>query len=1076
MFSCTEVDAEGRNHAGRKSKRGKGAAACACCQALSGIVREPQKTRRKKSRRRERNQDQNSNGKQSATLLEKILGFARKEKPQLKSAETAATAATAETAAASADGTGEAIDTDGIPPVELPKPKRIWHGLDGMAVTVFGIGAPAAMIAFSMASMPKRVTLMLLNHPVETAAEILLLALIPYANYFVWNAISHNRVKFSRAGATALGAAIAASIITAGVCVAAIFASSSQFANAVGTDFSTGFSWIAFLSLFAAASSAYVAFRVRQTFDLPSARKQIVVCSALGAVMAALIFVGAEAKPWITRIAERMAVSTNANESGRGFALLRQLNPERDLRMECSDARAAGLAGLFLPLKISSQHDLYFRLTGKPYSFREFANKDLSSLPDEYLSANVVGERIEGLTLARSTMIGAVHPNTLTATVDWTFVFKNDTQAPQQMRTELGLPPGAVVKGLTVWTKGEARDAVFMPTETTNDTVYGGNGDPYAPAFATDLGHGRVLVNAYPIPQDEQAKVRVTMVVPLNPDATKSASLLLPKFIATNFDLSGDQVIRLHSSRPMSAGIKTLVPDRTRDGEYVLAGNVTGEDLQSSRLLIEAERPTEIKPVFIFDKIATKVARDNQKRQEEIRQQKERAEREERRAREEEGGDQQVVVWIDGSKGIKGQLDQVRNSVARKLRIHPPAKRIVKMLENRYVTEKTEQLSAPAPKMLTIVVDGSATVGAYAKQIAETLSKLPKDIPAVLMVASQEEQRLAKPTELAEAIKLLPNCKFIGGQDNLKTIVNAAELAGDTKGGAVLWIHGPQPALNHSIYIMAPYANIPGFYELPVGSGDTTDTVEYFRNHSEIGPFVQIARTADHEADDLRAFFKKWEPKNTAFVAKLQLVNEKPKNGVEASPEEASELLTLRAAQATDALIKQKRRNAARSIATSYGFVSPVSVGSILEYAPKNAFADQTVEAVQTENGEIVDQSAPQVQGATNGTIGPQGSDVTVMSGVNTAGTVRVNNLANLEALLNIFANLGEIACVLGGVILVLHGIARSNVLVEIMGQEFELGSGRRISIGVFLILLGVALPGTINWFVASARDANLFS
>ncbi|MBX9687924.1 MAG: hypothetical protein K2X27_14555, partial [Candidatus Obscuribacterales bacterium] len=53
--------------------------------------------------------------------------------------------------------------------------------------------------------------------------------------------------------------------------------------------------------------------------------------------------------------------------------------------------------------------------------------------------------------------------------------------------------------------------------------------------------------------------------------------------------------------------------------------------------------------------------------------------------------------------------------------------------------------------------------------------------------------------------------------------------------------------------------------------------------------------------------------------------------------------------------------------------------------------------------------AAPMLQGATNGTIGPQGSDATVIQGVNTAGTVRVNNLANLEALLNIIANGMEI-------------------------------------------------------------------
>ena len=55
------------------------------------------------------------------------------------------------------------------------------------------------------------------------------------------------------------------------------------------------------------------------------------------------------------------------------------------------------------------------------------------------------------------------------------------------------------------------------------------------------------------------------------------------------------------------------------------------------------------------------------------------------------------------------------------------------------------------------------------------------------------------------------------------------------------------------------------------------------------------------------------------------------------------------------------------------------------------------------------DGTSPTLQGATNGTISPQGAEATVVQGVNTAGTVRVNNLANLEALLNIIANGMEI-------------------------------------------------------------------
>jgi hypothetical protein len=42
--------------------------------------------------------------------------------------------------------------------------------------------------------------------------------------------------------------------------------------------------------------------------------------------------------------------------------------------------------------------------------------------------------------------------------------------------------------------------------------------------------------------------------------------------------------------------------------------------------------------------------------------------------------------------------------------------------------------------------------------------------------------------------------------------------------------------------------------------------------------------------------------------------------------------------------------------------------------------------------------AAPSLQGATNGTIGVQGSDATYVTGVNTAGTVRTDN--NLDAVM----------------------------------------------------------------------------
>jgi len=89
--------------------------------------------------------------------------------------------------------------------------------------------------------------------------------------------------------------------------------------------------------------------------------------------------------------------------------------------------------------------------------------------------------------------------------------------------------------------------------------------------------------------------------------------------------------------------------------------------------------------------------------------------------------------------------------------------------------------------------------------------------------------------------------------------------------------------------------------------------------------------------------------------------------------------------------------------------------------------------------------------------------DVTVIQGVNTAGTVRVNNLANLEAMLNIIANCGEV----GGVAWGLYLLGRA-----LKGNPTK--RLRNLNLGCWMMILGLALPGTINWLVASARDASL--
>jgi hypothetical protein len=128
----------------------------------------------------------------------------------------------------------------------------------------------------------------------------------------------------------------------------------------------------------------------------------------------------------------------------------------------------------------------------------------------------------------------------------------------------------------------------------------------------------------------------------------------------------------------------------------------------------------------------------------------------------------------------------------------------------------------------------------------------------------------------------------------------------------------------------------------------------------------------------------------------------------------------------------------------------------------------QTPTGTQTGQMGTTLMNAPVLQGASNATIAPQGSQATFVTGVNTAGTVRVNNLANLEALLNIIANGMEILGIAWGGPTMIMGFMHMAA-----GTQDAM---KRVMFGAAGVTGGLATPGAINWLVASARDANLFS
>ena len=93
--------------------------------------------------------------------------------------------------------------------------------------------------------------------------------------------------------------------------------------------------------------------------------------------------------------------------------------------------------------------------------------------------------------------------------------------------------------------------------------------------------------------------------------------------------------------------------------------------------------------------------------------------------------------------------------------------------------------------------------------------------------------------------------------------------------------------------------------------------------------------------------------------------------------------------------------------------------------------------------------------------------DPTDVNNVNTAGTVRSCNLANVEALFNIIANGSEIIGILVG----------SCIIIKLIVKPTERKHLKKnAGFAAAWILGGMLFPPGVNWLIATARELNLFS
>lgn len=839
--------------------------------------------------------------------------------------------------------------------------------------------------------------------PVETIVQIGMLLLVPLANVLVADAAKRNNPRHQLKLSVLQGTAIGVSGIVTIASMLAYLATLTPVgaAHNIGANFS--YLLISIVSLASTASSLYTGWLLRNTKETRAARNKTVIFAALGMLIAVGSLLGSEARSAYVRFVEWQASSETASEREQAIDTLRSLGTEKDLRMEIADARVGGFSGIFYALNPSTIRQLYFAVAGKPYLDQY---TDIATMPSEFLSRDIVGEKIQGLSLLRSTMTGSVNPDSLTSTVNWVFIFKNRSMFNQEARAQIALPNGGVVSGLTLSVNGKPQSAAFAG----NDRVTGAynwvahsNRDP---ALVTYLGKERVLLQCAPVPAQGEMKVALAISAPVNLQAKSDASMSLPKLLNTNFSVVPNNEHTLRLRTPSDAEITMEKVRRASNGtQSMVVGELKETEMTGSGLALRLHKLPEFQPVAAYDP-----------------------------------------------------------------------------LSRSYVVETVKEVVPTVPSNLVIVVDGSVRMKDSAKQVRTVLQKLPPNVNATMVVAG--DGNVSEPVSIAEGLKQLDHLNYKGGCDNLRAVVKAAEVAGETPQSAVLWLHGPQPSLNNEMYAMAPYVHTPKFFEVALDGADS-NTSEFFKNHREIGPFSVIA-AGPTAVGDLERYIYRWHPGGREFISDFSCTFEKPSCRIldaKANPEQTRELLALGANNQCEKLIAKNHRNLAASLASQARIVSQMTGAVVLEresdyqtWQLRHTDGHRAAEIQGATNATIepVDNVvAPDMQGATNGTVGPQGEDATVIMGVNTAGTVRVNNLANLEAFWNIVSTLAEIVLVITGGTQLVLAVTKS----ESKGFcRRTVGRVERALWGLALLGGGLLLPNIVNWMVASARDANLFS
>ena len=298
----------------------------------------------------------------------------------------------------------------------------------------------------------------------------------------------------------------------------------------------------------------------------------------------------------LTTIGLQMASSTSPQRQSEGIRFLRAYGNKQAMLRSCfGQSRWATnlIATAFAikdPISPEEAQKIYYRVTGEAIdpSMRpdlvgtRLVPRETISFDSNQGGINVGSGKLDGLSLASSKLNASVDAEGGVGYMEWTLVFHNDSTQQREARAEVLLPRGGVVSRLTLWVKGEEREAAFAGRGQVRDAYQKvAVQQRRDPVLVTTSGRDRILVQCFPVPPNSgEMKIRLGITIPLILEDQTHAKLIFPHFIDKNFAVP-DRVVHVVSvsgKAPMWPNNSTFITGQT-DNIFSVNGEVKDDAL-----------------------------------------------------------------------------------------------------------------------------------------------------------------------------------------------------------------------------------------------------------------------------------------------------------------------------------------------------------------------------------------------------------------------------------------------------------------------------------------------------------------